>query len=270
MAAKKQAKKETKEEKNLPAAKEATEIMEMGSGAWGSEGLESSDILVSKILLMQGQSKFVQRGDAAIGQLVDSVTGEVLGGVTNSKTKEITPIELIAFSSFKTLITSKKVGDKFEFMKVEPMGPDNVNLAPEEVVDGLTIRRDRCLNFYVLRPEDIKAGNAFPYLLSVRRTSYKAGRQITTMGQKLKAFKQPLAAKCIQLGVEFKENDQGAFWAFTASPGRVSTQEELKEAHRWYTAFKTQSVRHDDSDLKEEPVARSPAAAGEPDEGFDV
>lgn len=250
------------ENKNVPAKKEETALSAPMDQAWGSEGLDSKDILVPKLLLMQGLSKKVNEGEAQQGQVVDSISGKVVGGIKNIKTKEGEPITMIAFSSFKTWIESEKIGDKYEYRKQYAMTPENADQAQEEVVNGISVRRDRCLNFYVLLKDQIADGTAFPYCVSFRRTSMKAGRKIATIAAQLKALgSKPLAFKNLHLSVTHMQNDQGQFWGFDVGAGENSSTQELNEAFRWHQALKTSTVRVDDSDLKQ--PEKSPAASEE-------
>jgi hypothetical protein len=154
--------------------KEATELAEVKNevpalvvpeGAWGCENLASEDILISKVLLMQGQSAIVQNGEAVPGQLIDSVTKEPLGGF-DPKSKNKIPLELVAFYSTKTWVISerpvkRKPGeDKFTFQMEIPQSLENVSWPQEETIGEVEIRRDRSINFFCLRTADIASGRS--------------------------------------------------------------------------------------------------------------
>lgn len=227
--------------------------------AWGSENVSGQDLLVSKLLVMQGLSKLVSDGDANVGQIRDSLEGKLLGG----KEK---PVDVIAFTSFRTWVIFEKIDGKDEYVKTEPMTPDNENWLGNEIVGGVEIRRDRCLNFYVLRPEEIKEGMAFPYLVSFRRTSSQAGKKLSTFAAKLKAFGKPMAAKVVSLSVQAMENDKGKFFGFDVNITRDSTEAEIAEAKKWYLTLKTAKVTVDDSDLKKNASGDIvPGSPGTPD-----
>jgi hypothetical protein len=221
-------------------------------GAWGSEGLSNSDILVSKILLMQGLSDLVADGQATPGQLRDSLQGTLLG----SKDKAC---EIIPFSSFRTWVIFEKKNGKDEYVRTVPIDASNESWPISEIINGIEVRRDKCLNFYVLRPQDITEGLAFPYLISFRRYGSQAGKKLTTFAAKLKAFNKPMASRVFELKVQTEENDKGKFFSFDIGMGRETTDAELGEAKKWYQTFKTATVRADDSDLKAD-VKQAPAA----------
>jgi hypothetical protein len=236
-----------KQTKTLTEVPKAT-MPAVPESSWGSEGLSNSDILVPKLLVMQGLSDLVAEGKANVGQIRESINGELLGGMV--KPKEQTAVEVVAFSSFKTWVIFEKKNGKDEYVKTVPMTPENEGWLIDEVIGGVQVRRDKCLNFYVLLASELKAGTAFPYLVSFRRTSMRAGKKLATMAAKLRVFKKPLAAKIINLGVLAEENDKGKYFVFDVTQGRSTTTDELAAAHQWYEALKTTNVKVDDSDLK--------------------
>lgn len=246
------AKKETKEtapvaeEKALVSAANTAVVAfeEAPESAWGAENISAQDIVIPKILLMQGMSKLVSDGRAAVGDLVDSITVEKLGN-----RKE--PLSFIPFLTFKTWIESKKKGEKYEFVRQVPMDATNEDL-PVEFTEGESImRRDRSLNVYVLLPRDIARGEGvMPYVISFRRTSYQGGKTLATMIQKLAEFNKPAASKTFELIVADKENDKGKFVVLTVGEKGVTPRESMNLAYKWYKKVRA-GVKVDESDLVE-------------------
>lgn len=219
-------------------------------GSWGSENLDSKDMIVPKLLVMQGMSKLVTDGVAMVGQIRESIEGNLLGGIV--KPKEMQPIEVIFFGSFKTWVVYENENGMDQYKGTVPFSVENQDWQLNEVVDGVAVRRDKTLNFYCLTVADIKAGMVFPYVVSFRRTSMPAGKKLATIAKKLSAFNKPMAYKVFNLGVEMKENDKGKFFVPTIEATRDSTEAELKEAYKWHLTMKSASVKVDDSDLKAE------------------
>jgi hypothetical protein len=251
-------KKEAAETKEVAVAQEKSVALPQNQ-AWGSEELGAGDFLVPKLLLMQGLSQLVTDGEAQQGQIVDSITNDVLGGITNIKTKECKVLDLIAFQSFKSWVEFVKDGDNWEYRATYPMTKENQSLLMEEVLAGETIRRDKCLNFYVLRPDQIESGEAFPYVISFRRTSMKAGKKLATIAAQLRALgNKPLAFKHFELSVIPLENDKGSFWGYDLKAGKTSTEKELTKAFEWYKTLQTVEVKIDDKDLVSDVPAKAP------------
>jgi hypothetical protein len=221
-------------ENNLPA---------MAQGSWGAESADTSDILIPRIRIMQGLSKLVSSGEAAVGEIRDTVEGKFLGG---KKGKEILPVDIIIFDSFKTWSEFKMNDGKWDFFRTIPMDSSNSDLPLEDLVDGHATRRDKVLNFYCLLASEVKEGVAFPYLLSLSRTSYTCGKKLMTAFAKLKVFKKPVAAKHFMLTPVFTENDKGSFFAFDVTQGDNSSETELSEAYKWHMALKSMKVKVQD------------------------
>lgn len=253
------AKKKVVQETKVIAKMEAASVPALGGqvDAWGMEELNAGDIIMPKLLLMQGLSKLVTAGEANQGEIANSLTKEVLGGITNIKAKTCTDVEVVCFKAFKTWLEFDKVEGEWVYRKQYPMDATNVDLAQEETVNGVEIRRDRCLNYYVLLPKEIAAGSALPYVVSFRRTSMQAGKKIASATTRWKALgaANPICHKTFKLTVIQKTKDDKNYWAFDVNEGTPVNAEAQAECKKWFNALQKMSVKIDDSDLKEtDPV----------------
>lgn len=234
------------EETTAVATKAPQELAPSNGPIWGNENIDSADIMIPKILLMQGLSEAVNDGKAAQGDMIDSLETKKLGD-RNS------PVEIIPICTNKTWIVSRKEkkASKFEYVETIPMTAENSKLAmEEEEKDGSVIRRDRSLNFYVLLASDVEG---LPYVVSFRRTSYTAGKKLITHFQKMQMLRQPPAAKTLMLSCVQDKNDMGTYFKFDVSTGRVSKPEEVATAKQWYETIQG-GVKVDESDVKAAPV----------------
>lgn len=250
------------------AKKETTALStDLISSSWGSEGIDAQDILIPKILLMQGLSEYVADGKVQMGDIVQSTTGRKLGG----KDK---PLQFIPICTFKTWVNSEKVGQKFEFRGTEPITPENTDLPLEWQQQGSMWRRDRCLNFYVLTPEDIerekqaieKAAKGdlpdpddalLPYVLTFRRTSYGVGKELSTHFSKCAHFKVPPAVSMFNLSSEKVQNDQGTFYVFKLEKAGKTDPHHIQVARQWYDIITKAKVKIDEPELDEELVTNN-------------
>lgn len=248
MAKKEVSKTEAKNEKTPATRPEhagaVTEYQEQG--AWGGEEISNEDMVIPKILLMQPMSELVTDGVAKIGEFRDSLnTDRVLG---NDKE----PVELIIFGTFKTWLEFKDG----EYLSTKKWTPENAELPRDEILeDGSVISRDKVLNFYCLVPKDISGGEPFPFVLSCRRTSATAGKELNTHIKKLQMFKKPSAAKVFALTSYKETNDKGTFFVSQVKVLRDSTTEEQAIAYEWYKALAKSKVRVDESDLQKSTTA---------------
>lgn len=242
-------------------------------GSWGSEGVDTADVLIPRILLMQGLSKLVSSGQRNLGDIVRSTNKEVLApkGAT---------LEVIPLTSWKTWTVFEMVGKgsarKPEFRSIEPITAENAGAPLEFMVDGVPWRRDKTLNFYVLLPSDIqkeqKAVEAikrgefpdtddvlFPCAISFSRSAYNTGKELATHFMKAQSFGVPPASRVFNLGSKVISNEQGQWPVFELTKLRASTKEEMAAAEKWYGILKNVQVRvHDEEDS----APPHPAAGG--------
>lgn len=220
-------------------------VTEEMMGAWGTPQVSSQDIVIPKILCMQGLSALVADDKAKMGDLVDNMTNEVIGNCTNQ------PVQFIPFHMEKILIISKKVGNDFEFERIEKVSPANENTPYEEQVGDDLFKNEFAMNFYVLRPEDM----SIPYIISFKGMSRKSGKILATQMfvRNAAAGKIPPAFVMELSGTKTK-NDKGVFYVLDTKAVRESSQEEIKSAFQWYKTVNAGGVKvHEEtSESKEE------------------
>lgn len=216
----------------------------VATGDWGSEGVSTADIIIPKILVMQGMSKFVgdDKIQARMGELRDSLNATNLGGKENA-------VEMIVFQSERKWLIFEEEQGQMKYRKQEDMTPANESWPLEETINGVKIRRDKALNYYCILPGDVEKGMPFPYLVSFRRTSFQAGRKLATSIAKMRAFKQPAASTVFKLTTSKVENDKGKFAVADVVESRKSTAKEVAAAYEWYQALKHKKAKVDESDL---------------------
>ena len=221
-------------------AKEMAALEAEMANAFGNQEVSSSDIIIPKLMVMQGLSKLVIDGVAKFGDFVDSTTEQVIGNM-----KE--PYEVVPFHMEKLWYISKKVGDDYEFMKVEAVTLANENLPYEDMLNGEYIKRQMVRNFYCLQPDDM----SLPLVVSFKGMSTKAGKQLATqMFLKNKSEgKQPPAFHILVSG-EKTQNDKGTFVTLKVAKGKASTLAEMKECLKWYVTINAGKTK-----VQEEEVA---------------
>jgi hypothetical protein len=213
--------------------------------AWGAEDIRQEDIIVPKILIMQGLSKMVSDDNvgAKLGEFRDSLDGKLLGSTKDA-------VEFVPFRIQKSWTLSEEVNGKMEYCGTEPVTPENVGAEWDYEEKGQKKRRDQTLTVFALRPSEIKEGAAFPYAIVFKRTSYTAGRKLMTAFAKLSALGQPAAAKVFALSATKTENEKGTYFVLDVREARTSTKEELAAGYQWYQTVTQQGskVKVDDAD----------------------
>lgn len=211
----------------------------IGVDAFGAPPVSAQDIVIPKIMLMQGLSELVTEGKAAFGDFVDSMTGEKLGHVVN-KSIEFIPFHMEKKFMISTFDPEKK---KYIYARMEAVTAENENLPWEDTVDGVAIKRQLIRNFFVLLPSDM----SMPYVVSFKGMSTQAGKQLSTY-MYIKNRKAGLVppAYVMTLGGKIDKNDKGTFGVFGVSVGRKSSNEEIKECLNWYTTIASKPTKVDE------------------------
>lgn len=252
---------------------------EIGSGSWGSENLDMSDVKIPKILMQQGPSKLVAEGKASVGDLVRSTDNEII--LSKKQSNEGGSLHLIPIMTKKTWRIMEKVGNKFEFRRSEPMTDANKQRVLEwEDKDTKTPwRADRVFSLFALLTSDIEreekamaeggdpSAACIPVLIDFTRTSYNSGRDVATHFAHMRKFNKPAASWGLVLKVEAKSNDQGHFHVYTIGKGMKTSDAHLKLAYDWYKTITAGTVEvHQPIDDEVETTAAGgagPVAAAE-------
>ena len=240
--------KSSEESSGLTTKKESTEMTAYDASAWESKDKfrSNKDLVISRILPMQGMSKLVTAGKAKFGDIFDSVTEEKLGDLDSPV--EFIPIRWdLVWVKFKNVAAANATKKKWDWDGMEMITAQNDDLPYE---DG-DVRRDRTLMFYGLRPDDIKG---IPTIVSFRRTSLRGGKKLQgLMEDRLKGAGLPPCAKVVKLKVEKKENDDGTYLVLDYELGRDSTKNEIDRCFEWFQKLKKmEGIKVDNSEFETE------------------
>lgn len=166
---------------NVPS----TDLQGYDAADWGAgSAITKKDVIIPRILLMQPMSPPVTDGKAAFGEWRESLNMEKLGDFERG-------FDVVPFYMEKVFIEYKIENDgkgnvEKKYLRSVPITPANENLKYEgeetnpETGETYALQRDRCMNFYVLLKQELEAGVAFPYVLSFRRSSLRAGQKLVT------------------------------------------------------------------------------------------
>lgn len=235
--------------------KKKNELTETGSNevaeyentdAWGEEEVTHNDVIIPKILAMQGLSELVTDGKAMFGEFRNSVTGDLLA-------KNGESIEFIPVKRDKVWIefTYDEKNDQYKFSGITPINRHNEDAPLEYRNDeGILCRRDRTFNFYVLLTRDLEQNVVQPYVLSFRRTSLRAGKVLgTQMFITNKNASRIPAAVAMKLSGKKEQNDKGTFIKLIVETSRDATGPEMKSAFSILQLIQSGETRVDDSDI---------------------
>lgn len=228
------------------AAPLSTEVL----SEWGAPQISAQDIVLPKILAMQGMSVAVTEGRAVMGEFRDSLSNNLIGKID-------APFECIPFFVDKVWdIQVQQPDGKFKWETTvpvveNPMSPDyNDNWKWNTEADGVNIKNVRRFNFYVLLPSEIAAGASIPYIFSFKSTGMKEGKKLfSQMYVRNTRAGMPPAAYTVKIGGVREKNDDGVFVVPNIEMGRKSTPEELSECLSWIKTIKSGRVKIDETDV---------------------
>ena len=220
---------------------ETNEVAEVSAlDAWGPSQMDKSDLVIPKLLLMQGLSKAVADGVAKMGDFVNSLTNEVLGDAN-------IPVTVVPIYMNKFWTVSQVQGNRF--IRTVQYGPENANLSWRgvEKIDGnnVEIKNELTRSFYVLPKKDGHL-QPTPMIISFKGMSSKAGQilasQMYSTNQQLKL---PPPGFNIDLSATKVSNAKGTFFVLAIKPTDKSTNEEMAEALKWYKVINSTGVNID-------------------------
>ncbi len=246
---------------------EVGEALDMSE--WGGSPITSQDITLPRILVMQATSEAVTEGKAAFGELRESLNNTKLGDFK-------TPLEVVPFFLQKVFVEyDVTAGDSWKdkrFLRMTPITPENDDLPftdEEKTSEGKTIKisRDRCMNYFVLLPEEMDNGTALPYVLSFRRTSLKAGKKLATqMYIKNKDANKPPPAVMCEISSNRQSNDDGTYSVLDVKFTTPTPSEYIDQCKKWIkTILAGQAKIHEESFQEEEKQASPRKETSEPD-----
>jgi hypothetical protein len=221
------------------------------SSAMEELGISIGDLSIPKIHCMQSTSDMVGEGLAKPGQFVNSMTKEVIGEYDK-------PVEIIPLFANKTWVYYDMTSGQPKFMRIEAMTPQNEHLPWDDVENGVKIRRDAALNFFVLRATEAEDDECFPYVISFKRTSYQAGKALATHLLKLKMFRKPVFSKSVILSSRKEKKDTNTYAVMGIAIGKPTSDKAQAAAQLWLEMLQKGAYKVDDSDVKDDAKAAAP------------
>ena len=242
------------------AKKEETQLATVEQN--GAQEILKSDVIIPKLLLMQGLSDLVSQRKAQQGDIVRSTTGEVVGGPDK-------PLSFIPITFQNLWMLTEEVNGKFEWRATEPRTARNENEPWEFEKHGSKWRRVKVVDCYALLPQDIEAEakeiakfqetgempdlnkTLLPVVISFRSTSYNAGRAVVTHFTKAAGMAKYGAKPygfTLDLSCHQDKNDKGSYYVFTVNQGKAVAKDVVAKAEEWYHILSTQKVQVDNSD----------------------
>lgn len=184
--------------------------------------VDSSDVAISSLILLQGQSEYVTDYNLPAGAIADREAKEVVAELGKG-------IEVIPVGFNKTwMVTSE--GDSGQYLTMLPFVPGKPYPNQGEW-DGIPVNFFACIHAYVLIPNL----GTIPYKVMFKSTSLKAGKQLLTESiVKNQMAKKPPFAYTMYIGSERRKGKKASYFAFNAKRGREVPTTEYAQLDKWY------------------------------------
>lgn len=227
----------------------------------GMECVDDADIVLPRLALVQAMSKCVDLEDDEAPK-----PGTFLNTLTMKQFKP--PVKIVP-------IFYNKAAVKFPDTLNEPIecqSRDSIS----GTAFGTCAKCEYCWNIWTDGPpqctvihefisvlEDENPKEAFPFIVSMMRSSAKVGKQWISIA---KISRAPLFAATYQLGRESKETDKGKFFVFTVKPaGRIDPNPYTNLYRGLFDAYKGGRVGAD-YDKAPDRVSENGEASFDPEE----
>lgn len=220
--------------------------------------IDKADIIIPRVLMMQGMSKLVSAEQAVPGDLVNSVTNEIIGSLKK-------PMKFVPLMQFKTVIRSEKQPKGLpKYLGQESWNPTkHANLEWEEEVNGKTIYNTQCLNFYVMTEKDLDSPSAFPMLLTFRRTSYRNGKKLINHFMQMDMMGAEPWFGMLELSTLKQTNDDGTFYVLDVKPVGQTNPKYAEKLRAWMDTLAKGTHLVDDTADESDPEPVTKMAKGE-------
>lgn len=211
---------------------------------WDADVTDMSDVLIPQLKLMQPGSGLVVDGKAAFGDIINSVTNEVV--CKSGGTIDLIPIMIYKEWAHWEVTTDPKTGkDVSTFLYKEPWAPSNANYPKTEEKDGKRYAHVAVINCFMCSADNLEE---LPYLVSFQKTSYTAGRALSTHFQMGQAKKYIPWSQVFCLSTIKQKRDTQNWCIFDVTSLKQCTTEQYKVAEKWRATLTQSKVQVDEAD----------------------
>ncbi len=225
---------------------------DLGAG----DELGAEDIGIGRLLIGQALSERVKERECSMGDIYNSLTGEICHELGKDK------LELIIISARRYWV--HKENDEFRGITPNAKGPNDF-----EWENG-NKKNIFVHSFYGILANDLKLGFPMPVELGFSSTNLKTAKKLSAYLLKMrKNPKGPQASwnRCFNLSTVERKKDRHSWYGFEIEPGRETTSEEIRAAFEWRQVLKSQEITVRPEDFAEEGMtARSSSREFAPDD----
>lgn len=237
--------------KELVKKEETAIVVGTPTESMSDYGIEMKDITIYKLLLTQKTSSRANEEKAEWGDIVHQRTNDKLASFGN-------PVEIIPLRTFKDWAVYDASGNEAKWVRTEPY--TGVDLDWTFTEEGKPMRRDITINLVCLLADEANDGDAMPFIVSMKRRSFPAGKDAATLMARQLMFGQPVFAKTLLLSSdkEKQKNGSNIYAVFKIAAGNKTTESGKHIAKIWIENLKRTKLSVDNSDQEVETEAATP------------
>jgi len=215
----------------------------------GLEGIEKSDLVLPRLWLMQAISALVSEEKFKSGDIVNSLSEELVDAENPQG-----PVEVIPITQKKLWYEYEEVGNGKQDLKriFDHIAPEAAGLKAGPV-EGTKLFYRSCIQYYVVLASE---PDGLPTMINFMKTNYPIGKKFNTFLVQQSMLNQPTWGKAYQLKAKKTSNEHGTFFVWEFGTKRDATEEERKAAEQWHAVLQTTKVS------QQEPTTDS-ASAGD-------
>lgn len=208
---------------------------------WGMPVVSARNIIIPTIMLMQGSSDLVKTGKQHVGTFVENLGNKALG-----KT-----IDIIPFYAEEKWWVFDLIKGKAKFNRIENVTSQNANHEYETTTE----RWHRALKFYLLLPTQVDKGDALPYTMTFKSTSYRTGQKIyTQMYMTNINAGLPPPGMIMKLTTKVETKDKDSYLVVQMELDKESDEVAIAECLKWVKSIKAGETKTVDETPVEKDV----------------
>lgn len=201
------------------------------------EAIDMNDITFPKLIAMQPVSESVTDGIYVSGDIINSITGEVVGGV--KKELEVYPLRYRKYYKVEKGTSGEK-----EWVRAEPItSKEDMNKEWDFEENGVLMTRRPVLEIFLMAP----SVSELPFLWRIQGMSYKnISKSFITMAFALpQAQKKAPFIRSLLIRTEKESNEKGNFFVYKFKIGKLTDASTYALCNQWYETTKSAKIEQD-------------------------
>lgn len=201
------------------------------------QAIDMNDVAFPKLIAMQPISEGVVDGIYSAGDIINSITGEVVGGV--KKELEVYPLRYRKYYKVEKGTSGEK-----EWVRAEPItSKEDMDKDWDFEENGILMTRRPVLEVFLHAP----SVSELPFLWRIQGMSYKnMNKTFITMAFALpQAQKKAPFIRSLMIRTEKESNEKGSYFVYKFKLGKMTDASTYALCNQWYETTKSAKIEQD-------------------------